>query len=241
MIEIIYRLCEAETDGNIRNIRPPWFNKLNCLKSFVNDLKDTVEMVDRVVFVHDGEPGPQLAYLEAIEDEELRKKMHIDKINVKSNEGSYRKVLDIAEFSKSEVIYLVEDDYLHLPGSIRKVAQAATLYGVVTGYDHLNRYMPDFIGLNATDETFYHEVISFHKPTNRHWRTAESTCLTFAFTQIAKNSILIKAREHLLNDRAFWLSLIPLRIFTPIPALTTQVDQFQSPGIDWEQFNNSIK
>lgn len=259
MIDIIYRLCEAETDGNIRDIRPPWYNKLNCLKSFLSDIEHSYRLsldhgrddflIDRLVFVLDGDGGPQFNLLnEWMErmypDKSYRhpsKQLSIHMISARSNEGSYKEVLSIASGSSSDAIYLVEDDYLHLKGSIYNIARATMDMGMCTGYDHGNRYQPAEIGINTTDRTFMKEGVCFHQATGMHWRTAESTCLTFAFKQQIKDVVIAKAREHLLNDHAFWLSLLPVRLWTPIPGLTTQVDPFMSPGVDWEKFNNSIQ
>ena len=63
MLDIIYRLCENETDGNLRDIRPEWFNKISCLQSFLNSVQFAEQLVNSVTFVHDGNEGPLLDYI----------------------------------------------------------------------------------------------------------------------------------------------------------------------------------
>jgi hypothetical protein len=38
--------------------------------------------------------------------------------------------------------------------------------------------------------------------------------------------------------RALWYNNVPL--WTPVPGITTQVDPFMSPGVDWEGFNDNV-
>ena len=57
MINLIYRLCENETDGNIKSVRPSWFSKEKCLKSFLNAVEFARDQIDKVIFVHDGPEG----------------------------------------------------------------------------------------------------------------------------------------------------------------------------------------
>jgi len=55
MLNIIYRLCEAESDGILRDIRPDWFSKQKCLKSFIDSVEHSKDLVGDVIFVHDGD------------------------------------------------------------------------------------------------------------------------------------------------------------------------------------------
>ena len=52
-LNIIYRLCENETDGNLRDIRPEWFNKIACLQSFLNAVEFADSEVKSLTFVQD--------------------------------------------------------------------------------------------------------------------------------------------------------------------------------------------
>ena len=63
MLNIIYRLCELETDGNIRDIRPSWYSKQNCLRSFLYAADIAKGQINSITFVHDGPEGPLYEYL----------------------------------------------------------------------------------------------------------------------------------------------------------------------------------
>lgn len=223
MLNIIYRLCELETDGNLRSHRPKWFSKQSCLKSFLKSLNKCKKHVNEVVFVHDGEPGILFDMIDSFD---------VVKINDKSNEKSLHKTLDVADQLKGN-IYFVEDDYLHLENSISKIDLVLPKLKLVNGYDHPDRYTRD-------DDISYDIKILFEN--EHHWRTAESTCCTYAIEENLYKEIKSIIRQFSLNDRGLFRKLHEMRIplWTALPGLTTQIDMKLSPGIDWENFNRSI-
>ena len=227
MINIIYRLCDNETDGNLRDIRPKWYNKIKCLQSFIDSVHYADGYVKSITFVHDGPSGPLLDYLK-----ETSYKDNIIKINYKDNLQSLLTTLDIAD-QLDDDIYFVEDDYLHKLESVQKIAIAVKNLGLVNGYDHLDRY-------TRTDDAPYDLKIVFDTDTNLHWRTAESTCCTWAATKEVYEEIKSDVRSFGLWDRELFRHLhrkgIPL--WTALPGLTSQIDRNMSPGVDWEEFNN---
>jgi hypothetical protein len=129
------------------------------------------------------------------------------------------------------MIYFVEDDYLHLDKSINVIFNGVKHFNLVNGYDHLDRYIRD------DDLTKDKESIAFLNSTNCHWRTSESTCCTWASTRKMWNLIKASARHYKLEDRKFFRNLLKnnIRLWVPMPGVTTQVDDKLSPGIDWEK------
>ena len=162
LLNIIYRLCEAEADGNIRDIRPSWYSKQKCLKSFLDAVEFAGDQVGRVIFVHDGD-GDILFNL-------IPKKYEIVKIHVKNNLASLNKTFDIADEIGGS-IYFVEDDYLHKPESILEIAKALPELKLVTGYDHSEKHTRR-----------YHNEYNFDifKRNSGIWETAEFACCTYA-------------------------------------------------------------
>jgi hypothetical protein len=156
-------------------------------------------------------------------------------INACSNEGSLLASYDAAK-SISGDIYFVEDDYLHLPESIKLIALALPSLGLVTGYDHEDRYVRD------DDLSFGKEMIAFDKHSNRHWRTAESTTCTFAISEAMRPKIEPYARKFMLLDRKLFRKLYKkkIRLWNPIPGLITHVDTALAPGYDWLAFNTKM-
>lgn len=223
MLNIIYRLCENEADGNLRDIRPSWFNKFNCLNSFLESADWAKDKVGKIVFVHDGPEGKLL--------DTIPSKYEIVKIYDKDNLSSLLKTFDVANEIGGD-IYFVEDDYLHTLSSIEKIAKALPRFGLVNGYDHPDRYF-------RTDDDYYELKICFDRESDTHWRTSESTCCTFAVKEDIYKLIEYDLRRFGLNDRGLFRHLhnkaIPL--WTAIPGITSQIDLHMSPGINWEFIN----
>lgn len=228
-IDIIYRCCEAEVKPPFKFIRPLWFDKLKCLNSFIDSCCYGSDYVNSLTFLHDGPKGE----ISKLLDDKLPSLFPINVIYVdfQSNEKSLLKTFDIADEIIENSVYFVEDDYLHLSKSVEVIAKAVQEMGLVNGYDHLDRY------IRTDDLTFNQEGVIFSPSTNRHWRTAESTCCTWAATKQVWNFIKDDCRNFKLQDRELFRNFIRkgLRLYTPIPGITTQVDDKLSPGIDWSK------
>lgn len=224
LLNIIYRLCEAEADGNIRDIRPCWYSKQKCLKSFIDAVEFAGDEVGRVIFVHDGD-GDILLNL-------IPKKYEIVKIDVKNNLASLLKTFDIADEIGGS-IYFVEDDYLHKPESILEIAKALPELKLVTGYDHSEKHTRR-----------YHNEYNFAttKKTSGIWETAEFACCTYAVDESIYKTIASTIRSIGLWDIKLFETLTRMGypLWTPNPGLTTQVDRYMSPGVDWEGFNKNV-
>lgn len=222
-MDIIYRCCENEVFPPYKSIRPSWFDKLKCLKTFLKSLENSKELISTVTFLHDGSTGELIKHIPF--------EYNIITVDYKNNEKSLLRTFDIADSLNGEMIYFVEDDYLHLENSIRTIYHGTLKYGLVNGYDHLDRY------IRNDDITKDKESIDFIQSTNCHWRTVESTCCTWSATRVMWNKIKSSARHYKLEDRKFFRNLIKndVRLWVPIPAVTTQVDQRLSPGIDWSK------
>lgn len=226
MLNIIYRLCELEADGRLRPHRPDWFSKQNCLQSFFTALGYASSHVNKVVFVHDG-PGDILLKM-------IPEKFEVVKINDQSNASSLYKTFDIADDIGGN-IYFVEDDYLHLPLSIKKIDLALPKGKLINGYDHPDRY-------TRTDDINYPLRVQFDFEGNHHWRTAESTCCTYAVEEELYKQISPVIRKYGLDDRGLFRHLhgLGIPLWTALPGITSQIDTNLSPGVDWKGFNNAL-
>ena len=208
-MNIIYRLCELEADGKLRDIRPKWYTKQKCLQSFLTAVENAGDAINKVIFVHDGDGDILLKMIPL--------KYEVIKIDVKDNLLCLLKTLDIAD-TLDDDIYFVEDDYLHLPDSIKEIVIAVKQLGLVNGYDHPDRY-------TRTDDIDYPKELKFIG--NHHWRTAEATCCTYAVEKSLFKLLSPTIRAYGLWDRGmfryFWQA-IGISLWTAVPGLTTQVD-----------------
>lgn len=229
MINIIYRLCEKETNGNIRDFRPRWFSKEKCLQSFLNSVEFSKNHINKIIFLHDGPEGSLF--------NQIPKEFEIIKIHEHNNERSVFKTLDIATEIGGN-IYFVEDDYLHKPESISKIDISLPELKLVTGYDHLSKYTGQYSYHNFTVE----KKSIFHEASNTTWQTSEFACYTYAIEELTYKNLETVIRNKGVNDINLFVELnhhgVPL--WSSIPGLTTQVDPYQSPNVNWEEFNNTV-
>jgi hypothetical protein len=159
-------------------------------------------------------------------------------IQVGSDYGSYLetykyiKTLDIGD---NDLIYFLENDYLHVEGWVEKILDLFSIYNnlnYVSLYDHRDKYF---------DPTYDNLVSKIFTSNNHHWRTTPSTCGSYI---ISKNIFL---EDEDINtsgpgDHYKFLHLNEIRdrfVLTPIPGLSTHcMDGLLSPTINWEKINN---
>lgn len=105
------------------------------------------------------------------------------KIEVTSNgnSGTCRYIFEtvINRYAPEDFLYLLEDDYLHLPGSRQAMLEGLEIADYVTLYDHPDMYHPDGKGMNP----FVHDDLpkaSIYLTASTHWRSTVSTAMTFA-------------------------------------------------------------
>ena len=161
-----------------------------------------------------------------------------------SSAQSFRHVLDYSlsgKFEENEIIYFLEDDYLHLPGSSNALLEGLEIAHYVSLYDHNDKYIPASKGGNPYIDEDGGEVTKVYRTKSTHWKLTNSTTMTFATTV-----------KQLKSDQQEWMDFtagthpndfgcfITLRgkersLITPIPGLSTHCEpMWVSPGTDWE-------
>jgi glycosyltransferase involved in cell wall biosynthesis len=152
----------AVTRAKHLNTRPDWFSYEKCYQSLKssNDIDLTI-MLDGTLANHHFE---------------FDKKDKVIEFEGGSDFTSFFNCLDAIEKSNpndDDIIYLVEDDYLHKPGWSDILLEAFKSFSVdyVTLYDHKDKYF-----LPMYDELQSKILVT----KNAHWRTIPSTCNTYA-------------------------------------------------------------
>ena len=226
-MNIIYRCSEDEVTRNYRpqGTLPNWLDKKKCFKSLINSTKNQVP----VYVIHDGPSGELEQYIKQFN-------VSFEKINLRSNVGSQIHCLHLAKKLGTDV-YFLEDDYLHLPHAISYLEEGIKKFGLVSTYDHPDRYT------RIDDITYKKEEIGLTK--SCHWRTAEATTCTWAASKEILDKILDDAISYGIEDRAFFRHIYitkGIRLWQTIPGCSTHVvSQYQTPLLNWECFNSSIK
>lgn len=240
MLHILYRFCQQENTKK----RPQFFSKKRCLESLIRAF-EYVKDRSTFHFICDGEIDQEIISL-------ITDIAKIERLPSVGNSVSFWVTLQKSlSFPEQDLIYFVEDDYLHCPDSLVNLldCQESIECDYITLYDHPVRYMPDYeLGKDwaVNKETIY--VSKFH-----HWREVESTCMTFASTSRVLKADLPVFKLHVLgrkvpNDRELFrqlqhlgsyqnsaLPMLPRRLVGPIPSLATHCEEpWLAPVISWE-------
>jgi hypothetical protein len=149
-----------------------------CLINFCNVFHEAV--FGRHMFSSAGIPEDWVPHLDIIADrcERPTMKMIVESglpftATDKGNAGSFRAALEMSIESNEddELVYFVEDDYLHTHNAPKLLEEGIKRSDYVTLYDHPDKYTR-FYNMGE-----YSKVI---KTESSHWRFTASTCMTFA-------------------------------------------------------------
>jgi hypothetical protein len=224
MLTILYRACDKELEQPPkREGRPHWFSKINNFKSIHASIQNSkYKNSIKLITLMDGNSSTLSDFITSLNYEIIFTKTG-------SNNDSLKYQLNYAKDLDTD-LYFLEDDYLHTENAITHIINGISKFGLVTGYDHYDRYSRN------DDITMGCESIYFHE--GLHWRTCESTTCTWAVKKDIFKNILPIAENFLLHDREFFrfLNRNNIKLYSPIPALSTHVHEpYMSPGIDWEK------
>jgi len=156
-MEIIYRI----TDADNRKQRPDWFNKEKCLANCIKEfpLKD-----NNWIIIADSISKETEKFIENLIDDSV----NLIKINAGSNAKAFNVLLDtILELPDEGQVYMVEDDYMHLPGSQEALREAFSLNcDYCTLYDHpqnkvIEKINKDWVKIKTTTATFAVKIDKF--------------------------------------------------------------------------------
>lgn len=101
------------------------------------------------------------------------------------NPGSFWKLYEMALESTQDddVVYFIEDDYMHLPGSPEAILEGLQYFDYVTLYDHPDKYALSTCAINPyTKRNRFSESTEVVLGERQVWRTSNSTTMTFAVT-----------------------------------------------------------
>ena len=165
-MKIFYRI----SDNSYPKWKLPFTNKHECLKNFLKCFRES-----DVTIIADN-----------VSDATLEMANNFTKNILKTNygnAGSLFHCIDLSmSFNDDEIVYFVEDDYLHKEGENLQLLleEGLSVAKYTTLYDHPDKY---------ESECNYGESCFVFKTKSSHWRTTISTCMTFASTvsQIKKD------------------------------------------------------
>ena len=236
-LNIFYRHVHVKTDQISRDpnkARPVWFSHEACFRNLLKTIaRDRNAARVTITIIYDSS-------LEDFQDDFIAKYyantslgLNIQFIAGGSDRNSFLITLAIAKskaHAPHDLIYFLENDYLHQDGWIDRVLEAFNSdlqFDYLSLYDHNDKYTyPMYDDLKS-------KIICTR---NQHWRTAPSTCASF----IVEHQTLLVDYDILssgLTDYYFFTRLCLERqrvLITPIPGLSTHsMLGYISPVVDW--------
>jgi hypothetical protein len=229
-IHIFYR---HYNDKNFSNpSRPEWFSYKNCFYNLLNSITSERKIKSNVTFnlVMDGDVGDNWIKSTGIP---------FLQVNGGGDWESFQQLLKIVkdrqDIKSNDLIYFIENDYLHVNGWVEKVIELFTTYeglDYVSLYDHKDKYF----------YSMYDDLVSKILITDsHHWRSTPSTCGSFIISKkIFDEDFDILSTMQGDHNKFLWLNKHKGRsVITPIPGLSTHcMKGLMSPTIDWSKINN---
>ena len=228
-MKIIYRI----SDAGYNKIKPDYINNEKCLANAVNVFKD-----DDWSIIADNISSDTNDMVQ-----KYKSRDHIHYTEEGNGAATFNLALDEAlTYDDDEVIYFIENDYLHLYGSPRILEEGFELgASFISLYDHPDKYIEPSKGGNPHCEGGAEDT-RVYLTDSCHWKITNSTTMTFA----AKVSTL-KRTEHILrkhtdtthpNDFQMFMELRENDelLITPIPGYSTHGETaWLSPLTNWKK------
>ncbi len=248
-LHIYYRHTSvARSSGKAR---PPWFSHANCLVNLLDTISDHLRDGSvRLNVLFDGNEAEMQAdfAMGQVAQHIAAQPSAANAITERRIQGGTQRtawracigiVKDDAEtrVASGDLVYLLENDYLHMPGWVDEVLALRSQgieWDYLTLYDHPDKYPNQ---CDHVDAARYHALPArLFASSRRHWRTTPSTCASY-----------VLSRETFLRDHSVLrLGLYDLRLFrllttfkrrtliSPLPGMSTHcMAGLLSPIVDW--------
>ena len=229
-IHVFYRTCYHSPNQDLPNrSRPEWFSKEKCFKNFKKTIN--TELADYTV-VYD-------RFFDTQQEIKIPLYMFVKDgdgviISKGTEAGSFLETLNLA-ISKcipGQIVYFLEDDYLHTTNWCEKMLDGFELGAdYISGLDHRDKY------------TNYPDLKSkLFVSKSCHWRTTPSTTNTFAetYNDLVEDAEIHRKYSENLKITNDWAKFEDLQnrgrvLLSSIPGFSTHCNpNDMSPAIDWE-------
>jgi glycosyltransferase involved in cell wall biosynthesis len=244
-MKIYYRI----SDNNRKGKAPDYFTNENCLNNFIKNFRVNQS---ELVIIADNISDKTMQWLQNYEAEIIRTSLG----NCGSFDFAYNKA--IAENEDEDIIYFVENDYLHREGARNALMEAFNYCKAdyVNLYDSPERYKKHFnVNYNKELDILLENFKSYKSEViygiNDYWRTVNTATMTFASKvkilksdqYVFKSALLtLTEKEHpyrkIPGDYELFCTLVDVKsrlMITPIPGYATHGDLL-SPKINWKDY-----
>jgi len=227
-INIFYK--HYETNESESKPRPPWFSYEKCFVNLLSTIKKESDI--DLYLIMDGRVNNNFI-------KKYKNNFTAYEITAGSDRASslklYPYIKKVIKNQKDfDLIYILENDYLHVNGWVKKLKELFNTYSnlnYVSLYDHNDKYfLPMYENL----------VSKVFTTKTHHWRTTPSTCGSFIVNKkvfLEDYDIPFKIPGD--HNKFLWLNKNKNRfVTTPIPGLNTHcMSNLLSPTIDWQYIN----
>lgn len=219
------------------------YSKMRCLLSLLRAY-DRVRDVSTLTFLNDGPMPDDRREIEQAWGE-------IVDLPGLGNSPSYRVALQRALLlPEGSIVYFAEDDYLYTEAALESLLGAfdeIPTADYVTLYDHVDRYQRTDDAGGGLSRVFIGG--------NRHWRTVESTCMSFGarVSRLKRDAWIqrLATMSRTPKDRVLWRLTqgqkwyfwkFPKRtLLGAMPALATHMERdMMAPNVDWAQVAREV-
>ena len=213
-MRIIYRI----SDVGYNKVKPDYINNENCLANATKEFDDSIWSV-----IADNVSSDTNDMIQKYVTRDCI--LYTEKGN---GAATFNLALDEAlTYDDDEIVYFIENDYLHKPGS-QKIIQEAFELGApfVSLYDHPDKYLGPNQGGNPHCEGGAEDT-RVYKTDSVHWKITNSTTMTFAakVSTLKKNESILRSHTSGThpNDFSMFMNLRSHNelLITPIPGYST--------------------
>ena len=233
-IKVYYRLSNLE--ATVKKIKIPNASKKNCLENCISEFGS-----ENITVIGDSLNDKTLQYLNSLN-------LKFIEVDFASGASTFRYALNLAikENKNKDYVYLLEDDFLHLPGSEKLLKEGIEKFDTyITLYDHPDKYMNFDEEYGNPKISFNSEITRLFKTKSINWKFTNSTVMSFACTVErleADYKLLIKySRNKSTDSFGLFTELIQTKRLSPvssIPGYSTHCEKaWLSPFINWEKIS----
>ena len=229
-MKIIYRI----SDAGYNKVKPDYINNETCLKNFCNVFFNHIH---DILIIADNCSEETLNMINKYIDT-----INIVKVSVGHGAGTFNLALDKSlTYNDDEIVYFVENDYLHKQLSPDILKQGFELgASFVSLYDHPDKYLDPSNGGNPYCEGGAEDT-RVYITDSCHWKITNSTTMTFAAKVSTLKRIEPILRKHTStsypNDFQMFLELREQNelLITSIPGYSTHGEtRWLSPFTNWQ-------